>query len=113
MRKRVWPVGTTSFLKSVALFGCCAVAPLCGAVPASAQEFRLPDSDQRKCYQEVGLREVACAGTGQDGAYIHNPLNYSVDGEAVTDNNTGLVWQKEDDGIPYNWYEATGTYHSY
>jgi len=55
--------------------------------------------------------EISCAGTGQDGAYIQSPLSYTDNGNGtVTDNNTGLVWQKEDDGATYNWYRATGTY---
>jgi hypothetical protein len=28
----------------------------------------------------------------------------------VMDNNTGLMWQEEDDGIAYNWYQANGTF---
>jgi hypothetical protein len=30
----------------------------------------------------------------------------------VTDNNTGLLWQRQDDGNPYNWYQATGEVNS-
>lgn len=28
----------------------------------------------------------------------------------VTDNKTGLMWQKQDDGIGYSWYQASGKY---
>jgi YVTN family beta-propeller protein/parallel beta-helix repeat protein len=73
---------------------------------------RLPDSDQRKCYQAVTpYAEIPCAGTGQDGEYVQSPLSYTDNNNGtVTDNNTGLVWQKQDDGSGYNWFRASGTY---
>lgn len=87
--------------------------------------FKLPDSDQRKCYQGVSpWAEIPCAGTGQDGAYIINPLSYTDNGNAtVTDNNTGLMWQRctvgqnndsscSGSAQSYNWYKASGTYHA-
>jgi hypothetical protein len=79
-------------------------------VPAGAS--KLPDSDQRTCYQDVSpYAEIPCPGTGQDGAYVINPLSYTDNGDGtVTDNNTGLEWQREDDNTTYNWYRATGTY---
>jgi hypothetical protein len=88
-----------------------------------ASAFRLPDSDQRKCYQAVApYAEIPCAGTGQDGAYLLNPLSYTDNADGtVTDNNTGLMWQKCSVGknadascsgtaSGYNWFQATGTY---
>lgn len=85
--------------------------------------FTLPDSDQRKCYQAVSpYSEIPCAGTGQDGAYINNPLSYTDNGDGtVTDDNTGLMWQKCSVGknndascsgtaSGFNWYQATGTF---
>ncbi len=74
--------------------------------------FKLPDSDQRKCYQVVSpYAEISCARTGQDGAYIITPLNYADNGDGtVSDNNTGLEWQQQDDNAVYNWYQASGTY---
>jgi hypothetical protein len=81
------------------------------AVTASA--FNLPDTGQTKCYQSVSpYAEISCAGTGQDGAYnTINPMSYTDNGNGtVTDNNTGLMWQQQDDGNIYNWYQASGTY---
>lgn len=80
------------------------------AMPVFA--FRLPDSDQRRCYEPVApYAEIPCKGTGQDGEHAMNPLSYTDNGDGtLTDNNTRLVWQKEDDGLTYNWYQATGTY---
>jgi hypothetical protein len=89
-----------------------------------AHAFRLPDTGQTKCYDPSGNtnNEIPCAGTGQDGAYNFNPMSYTDNGNGtVTDNNTGLVWQKCSVGqnndatcsgtaAMYNWYQATGTY---
>jgi len=78
----------------------CAVAFLFCSIRAHA--FNLPDSDQRTCY---GV--ATCAGSGQDGAYIRNPLSYTDNGDGtVTDNNTGLIWQQTDNGNSYNWNSA-------
>jgi len=74
--------------------------------------FQLPDTGQTKCYNTAGT-EISCAGTGQDGAYNINPMSYTiigVNGDMVKDNNTGLIWQRQDDGILYNWYQAEGVY---
>jgi hypothetical protein len=91
------------------LFICCMfILFVCG----SAEAFKLPDTGQTKCYQAVEpWAEIPCEGTGQDGEYNINPLSYTDNGNGtVTDNNTGLMWQKQDDGNAYNWYQASGTY---
>lgn len=60
---------------------------------------------------------------GEDGDYSINPPSYSyhlpVDDGTITDNVTGLMWQKCSQGqlttsctgtpVTYNWYEASGT----
>ncbi len=46
---------------------------------------------------------------GEDSDYTINPPSYTDNGNGtVTDNVTGLMWQQQDDGNTYNWYEATG-----
>lgn len=78
-----------------------------------AEAFKLPDTGQTKCYQIVNFwpTEIPCAGTGQDGAYNINPLSYTDNGNGtVTDNNTGLIWQKYENASSYNWFRASGTY---
>ena len=83
----------------------------------------LPGTGQTKCYQAVSpYAEIPCAGTGQDGAYNSNPLSYTDNGNGtVTDNNTGLMWQKCSVGqsnnstcsgtaTTYTWFRASGTY---
>lgn len=74
--------------------------------------FLLPDTGQTKCYQSVyPYAEISCAGTGQDGEYSINPMSYTDNGDGtITDNNTKFMWQKEDDGNTYYWYQAAGIY---
>lgn len=74
--------------------------------------FKVPESGQTTCYDNWGT-PITCFATGQDGAYTINTLNYTDNGDGtVRDNNTGLVWQKQDNGSTYNWYEASGVYHA-
>jgi hypothetical protein len=38
-------------------------------------------------------------------------MSFTNNGDGtVTDKNTGLMWQQQDDGNTYNWYQASGTY---
>ena len=90
---------------------------LCGSIFA----FALPDTGQILCYDSSG-NVIDCAGTGQDGEYLINPISYTDNGDGtVTDNNTGLTWQKCSVGqnndvncsgaaLAFNWYQASGTY---
>ena len=79
---------------------------------SDASAFKLPDTGQTTCYDTAG-NVISCASTGQDGAYNINPMSYTDNGNGtVTDNNTGLMWQKQDDGNRYNWYQASGTYNA-
>lgn len=83
----------------------------CNCAPSYA--FTLPDTGQTTCSDANG-NVIACAGTGQDAAHIVNPMSYTDNGNGtVTDNVTGLMWQKQDDGNQYNWYQATATYDAY
>jgi hypothetical protein len=79
-----------------------------------AGTIQLPDTGQTKCYQGVDpYNEIPCIGTGQDGEYIINPLSFTDNGDGtVTDNNTGLMWQKDENPTTYNWYQSSGTYDS-
>jgi hypothetical protein len=78
-----------------------------------AEAFKLPDTGQTRCYQTVSpWAEIPCDGTWQDGDYDINPMSFTDNGDGtVTDDNTGLMWQQEDDNQQYNWYQATGTAH--
>lgn len=76
------------------------------------EAYTLPDTGQKNCYDAAGTI-ISCtdaAVAGQDGAYNINPMSYKDNGNGtITDNVTGLVWQKEDDNIARNW-AAAGTY---
>jgi len=57
----------------------------------------LPQTGQTKCYDTAGV-EISCTGTGQDGeiqagAEWPEP-RFTVNGDVVTDNLTGLMWTK-------------------
>ena len=44
---------------------------------------------------------------GQDTSYLINPPSYTDNGDGtVTDNNTGLMWQREDDNVSRTWNNA-------
>jgi hypothetical protein len=63
----------------------------------AAGVIALPKTGQTRCYDTAGS-EIACAGTGQDGdiqagAAWPDP-RFTVSGDCVTDNLTGLVWPK-------------------
>jgi hypothetical protein len=63
-------------------------------VTLDAGSFKLPDTGQTLCYDAAGS-VMACAGTGQDGDYIVNPMSFTDHGDGtITDNVTGLLWQK-------------------
>jgi hypothetical protein len=92
-------------------------------VCVTVQAITLPDTGQTKCYDSEGTEIPDCTSTGQDGEYHYNPMSYTDHGDGtVTDNNTGLMWQKCSmwqnhltcsGGAPYaNWYQASGTYHA-
>jgi hypothetical protein len=94
------------------------------SIHSLANAFNLPDTGQTICYDSLGYVLPSCASTGQDGEYNINSMNYTDNGNGmVTDNNTGLMWQKcsmgqnndtacSGDASTYNWYQATGTYHA-
>ncbi len=72
----------------------------------------LPDTGQNKCYDVSGA-EIACPATGQplhgQDAQYHGRLASYTDNSngTVTDNNTGLIWQKADDGVQRDWQGAS------
>ncbi len=66
---------------------------LCSFSHVNAQKllpFKLPDSGQSGSYSSTA---------GEDADYFVNPLSFTNNGNGtITDNNTGLVWQKSDGG---------------
>ena len=72
----------------------------------------LPDTGQTTCYDAAG-NVINCSGTGQDGEYPMNAMSFTDNGDGtITDNVTGLMWPKQNDGVAYNWYEASGIYNA-
>jgi len=69
------------------------------------------DTGYNKCYN--ASNEIACPSIGdpfygQDAHYSTNPMQFVDEGTTVTDNLTGLMWQKTDSSTKYNWYKAMG-----
>lgn len=76
--------------------------------------FKLPDTGETTCYSQTGA-VIGCPAPenslAQDGSYPFNPMSFTDNGDGtVTDDNTGLIWQKQPDNTVYNWYQASGTY---
>ncbi|SEM73887.1 Protein of unknown function [Syntrophus gentianae] len=90
---------------------------LCESVAPSilkyAHSFKIPDTDQRRCFQALyPYDEITCPASGnplaQDGSYITYPLSYTDNGNGtVSDNNTGLTWQRKDDSKTRTWADAS------
>jgi hypothetical protein len=74
--------------------------------------FCLPDTGQTTCYNNRRtISIISCPNPGnslaQDGSYTINPPSYSTSGNGtVSDNNTHLTWQQEDDNAGKTWHEA-------
>ena len=67
----------------------------------AATPGRMPDTNQTMSYTNT---------IGEDHDYTINPPSYTDNGNGtVTDNVTGFVWQKQDDGVSKTWADA-GTY---
>ena len=62
--------------------------------------FKLPDTGQTQDFTPT---------FGEDSDYTINPPSYTDNGDGtVTDNNTFLMWQQEDDDVPRSWSSAVG-----
>ncbi|OGU06022.1 MAG: hypothetical protein A2075_22625 [Geobacteraceae bacterium GWC2_58_44] len=69
--------------------------------------FLLPDTGQTICYSGATSTPAPCVGTGQDAAYSSSSMDYIDHGNGtVTDNVTGLMWQKNDDGTQKSLAQA-------
>jgi len=84
-------------------------------ITAASGTSNLPDTGMKNFYGDTGTITFPSPGQdfyGQDAQYSTNPMTFVDNGTTVTDQVTGLTWQKGDDGSLYNWYEASGIYHS-
>ena len=68
---------------------------------------KLLKTNQTICYDATGA-VIACTGTGQDGELQTGVARSYTDNAngTITDNNTGLVWQKQDNATLYTWANA-------
>jgi hypothetical protein len=71
---------------------------------------RLWQTGQTQCYDTAGALLLNCAGTWQDGDYqagVAWPAQrFTVSGECVTDNLTGLMWVKTPESASRTWQDA-------
>ena len=84
---------------------------LSAATALAANWYPLPDTGVTKCYDNNG-NVISCPLKGQpfygqDAQYTStNPSYTELGNGTIKDNNTGLVWQKSDDGVKRNWQDA-------
>lgn len=66
--------------------------------PCWAEAFQLPDTGQTTSFTNIA---------GEDADYTINPPWYTDNGDGtVTDNNTGLIWQQNEDDVQTYWSDA-------
>jgi len=77
-----------------------------------ADAFQVPDTGIVECYDDVGNQIFPCPGPGedfygQDGNLIYNSMSFTDNSnETLTDEVTGLLWQKTADANSRTWDEA-------
>lgn len=61
--------------------------------------YNIVDTNQTACYASASGAQTACIGSGQDADLTRQAPSYSLEdtGRLVTDNVTGLVWQRSSD----------------
>lgn len=70
----------------------------CSTTMSLFNTSNLPDTGQTQSYTDT---------FGEDSDYTINPPSYTDNGNGtVTDNVTGLMWQKEDDNVRRTWSDA-------
>jgi hypothetical protein len=63
-------------------------------------KITVPDTGQTASYTTV---------FGEDSDYTINPMSFTDNGDGtISDNVTGFMWQKRDDGVPRTWSDALG-----
>lgn len=76
-----------------------------------AAVIQLPETGQTKCYNSSG-NLTSCSSTGQDGNVLAGVAwpgtRFTVSGDCITDNLTGLVWTKSGNqpGRLMSWQES-------
>lgn len=78
---------------------------------AAAVAYPLVDTGQSGCYDDSGAEIEAPqdgeAFHGQDAQFTGTAFDFTDNGDGtITDNNTGLTWQKTPDGTSFTWQGA-------
>ena len=100
-------------MTSKAILGCAAFVLFFSAPFSSgaANWNPLPDTGQTTCYDADG-NEITCPAEGepfygQDASYQGAAPSFTDNGDGtVTDNNTGLIWEKRNHTTFMSWYQA-------
>jgi hypothetical protein len=97
-------------LRTVGIFILICTAFVCYGFTSEHSGWVVVDTGQDKCYDHIG-REIPCPGAGsgfygQDAQYSGFQPSCTDNGDGtVTDNNTGLMWQKTP-GSKMTWEDA-------
>jgi hypothetical protein len=77
---------------------------------APGGRYLLPDTGQTVCFSAQGYSSscpLPGSSLAQDGSYTINPMSFTNNGDGtVTDNNTLLIWQRDDDNPKSMWNDA-------
>jgi hypothetical protein len=79
--------------------------------PVPGGKYLLPDTGQTYCFSGNDGYKIGCPNPGsplaQDGSYTINSMSFTNNGDGtVTDNNTFLMWQRDDDNVLRNRDDA-------
>jgi hypothetical protein len=106
MRKTILRKHTPLLLLLIIPAGLFLIMPSCGGgkgnssidTTKTTMQIPVPDTGQTMNHTTI---------FGEDSDYTINSLSYMDNGDGtITDNVTGLVWQKQDDDVPRTWGDA-------
>ncbi len=95
----------------VSMFGCAAPPPQNCALPATGQaDWYRNNGNIANCDDFTGFNNPLDVPPGQDGRFMAGcPTEegrFVVDGQVITDNCTGLMWQRTPQGGTMSWIDA-------
>ncbi len=110
-------MGTATLFKAVqrSLFPALFLVLVLSSSSFAATIMLAPTTGETACYDGSG-NVIPCQSVSdpmQVVTYSGDPVPYKDNGNGtVTDNTTGLMWQKNENPSFYNWYQASGKYHA-
>lgn len=94
----------------VSMFGCAAPPPQSCALPATGQaDWYRNNGNIANCDDFAGFNNPLDVPPGQDGRFMAGCLaegRFVVDGPVITDNCTGLMWQRTPPSGTMSWIDA-------